>query len=175
MRIKECFRSLKHIFLNCLQDFGQFFCQLIHCHYNFFSCVTANDNNLTIFNIFWSDFDTCRDSDHFLLAEFPSRALFRIIDGSSVSCCLQYCKQFISFVKHTLFVLCDRDHSCLNWRNVRRKYQTTVISMYHDDGSDDTCGQSPGCLIYAVQFVFFIRIADSIRIRKRISEEMTGS
>ena len=45
-----------------------------------------SDNDATM-----GDFDTCRDTEHFLFAEFPSRTLFRIIDLHAVSSFLQRC------------------------------------------------------------------------------------
>ena len=72
-------------------------------------------------------------------------------------------------------MLRDRDDPCLDRSDPWRKYKTAVIAVYHDNGANDSGRKSPGCLIYAVEFIILIGIFDIERIRECISEEMACS
>ena len=114
MSIQEVFRSVIHITLDCLEDLTQFHCDLIHRYHDLLTIITTNNDNLILLNILRSDLDTCRDTKHLLLREFPSRTLLRIINLHSVSGFLKFSKQFICFVKHAFLVLSNRNHTTFN-------------------------------------------------------------
>ena len=172
MCLKECLCFLKHVLLHRLKNLCQLCCNLIERNYDLFSCITTNDNRLVILNILRSDLNTCRDSENLLSAELPSRCFVWIIDFHFVSCCLQCIKKFICLIKYAFLMLGDRDHHRLNRCNSRWNHKTAVISVYHDQCSDYSCGHSPGCLVNFMQFIIFICILNVKCIRERISEEM---
>ena len=140
MLIKERFCLCIEVFLDCLEDLAKFGRDLIDGNNDLLSCITAYNYDLSVLDIFRTDFDTCRDTEHLLLTELPSRALLGIIDLRAVPRCLQRCKKLVRFVKHTFFVLCDRNDSRLHRCDPRRKHQTTVVAVYHDDRADDSGG-----------------------------------
>ena len=172
MRIKECFCSFEHIILHCLKNFSKFCCKLVQRNTDLLSCITAYDNCLVILDIFRSDFDTCRDSKDLLSAELPSRCFIRIVNLYFVSCCLQCINKFICLIKNTFFMLGDRDDHCLYRCDSRWNNKSAVISVYHDQRTNDSCGQSPGCLIYFVKFVILIRILNTECTWEGASEEV---
>ena len=143
MVVQECLCLCIQVFLDRLKDLTQLCRDLIDRYDDLLSRIAAHDYDLSILDIFRSDLDTRRDTEHLLLAELPPRALLGIIDLRAVACCLQRVKQLIRFVKYAFFVLRDRDHSHLYRRDPRREHQTTVIAVYHDDRPDDPCGQPP--------------------------------
>lgn len=79
MRIQKCLCFVEQRSLYSLQNFREFCCHFVDRNDNLFSCVTAYYNNLSVLDILRTDFNTCRNSEHFLLTELPSRALLRII------------------------------------------------------------------------------------------------
>src|SRR5699024_2795506 len=78
--VQECFCSCIHILLNCLEKFSQCCRYLVDCYNSLLSCVTSYKDCLAVFDIFRSKFHTYRNSKHLLLAEFPSRTLFGLVD-----------------------------------------------------------------------------------------------
>ena len=154
--------TLQHIFLDCFQDFLYFLHKLIKCNSIFLSCITTADHSLTILDILRAALDTDRNTTHFLLCEFESRALVCVVYFYADSCCL----------KNALFSLLDRDDHCLYRSDSRRQYQTAVITMYHDDCTDHTCCHAPGCLMYILKFIFFICILDAECSCKSIAKVM---
>ena len=50
------------------------------------------------------------------------------------------------------------------WRDPRRKHQTTVVPVYHDDCPDQAGGHAPGGLVDVFQLVVLIRKLDFKRL-----------
>ena len=79
--------TLQHIFLDCFQDFLYFLHKLIKCNSIFLSCITTANDSLTILDILRAALDTNRNTTHFLLCEFESRALVCVVYFYADSCC----------------------------------------------------------------------------------------
>ena len=93
MAVQELFCAVVHILLFLFKDFTQFYSNLIQRYNDLLTIVTTYNHNLILLDIFWSNLDTCRNSEDLLLREFPSRALVGIINLHSVSGFFQLVKQ----------------------------------------------------------------------------------
>ena len=137
------FCTFQHIILHSFQCFANFSSQFIQCNYLFFSGVTANDYCLTCFNILRTDFHTKRNTTDFLFTELPAGALVGIVYFYFITSFNQAALQFSCFFQYACFMLSDGNNHNLNRCNSGRQYQTAVITVNHDDRTDDACGHTP--------------------------------
>ena len=110
--------------------------------------VSAHQHCLVLLHILWPNLHTKRHAAHLTVSELPARALVRIIHLYSVSCLCKALLQLICLIQHAFLLLLYRYHHNLDRSDSRRKHQTVVIAVHHDDGADDTGAHAPGCLVY---------------------------
>ena len=165
-----CSCTLQHIMLLRLQYLCHLFCQLINICGDLLSRISADNHSHTCLDILRSEFDTNRDTAHFLLREFPSRTLLRIIQLHAQSC---FCKRrfdLICLLKYALLLLTDRDDHDLCRGNPRRKYKSAVVTVYHNDRTDHTGRHTPGSLMYILQGIILICKLYAISLCKAVAE-----
>ena len=72
--------------------------------------------------------------------------------------------------------MCIRDSDNSLYRSdPRRQHQTGIITMNHDDRTDQTGSHTPGSLMYILQLIIFIRKLNAKCTCKSITEVMAGT
>ena len=135
--------SFQHFLLHSIQNFLYLCCKLFEFHYVFLSSISSADNSLSVLDILRTALDSYWNTAHFLLCEFESRALVCSICLHADSSCLKDLGKLLSFLKNAFFSLLDRDHNCLNRSDSWRKYESAVVTVNHDQGTDHTGSHSP--------------------------------
>ena len=168
--ISVCTCFLEHIGLNFFQKFIYFCLKFIQADNNLLTCITACQDSLIGFDILRSDFNTNRDAAHLCLCKFPARF---------VVCCIQFHSetaesvfQFFCFLKDTFLVLGNWNNNHLCRSDHWRQDKTIVVTVNHDNSTDQTGCHTPGCLMDILQFIFFICVLNAEGSCKTITEVM---
>ena len=156
-----CTCALQHFLLHKIKNFLNFGRKFFKGNDIFLSCITTADNSLSVLDILRSTFDTNRNSSHFLLCEFESRASVGVVYFDTDASCLECCKQFICFLKNAFFALLDRNDDCLSRSDSRRQDKSAVVTVNHDDRTDHTCCHTPGCLVYVFQCIVLVCVLNA--------------
>ena len=119
---------------------------------------------IRFFDILWPDFNTNRDAAHLCLCKFPARF---------VVCCIQFHSETAESVCSVL--LLSQGHLLVlgNWNNNHlcrsdhwRQDKTIVVTVNHDNSTDQTGCHTPGCLMDILQFIFFICVLNAKALAK---------
>ena len=175
MRVSVCSCTLQHVMLLLLQHLRYLLRKLLNRCGNLFACISAHDHCHTIFDILRSKLNTHRNSAHLLLREFPSRALLGIVEFHAKSALCKCFFNLVCFFQNALLLLTDRNDHNLRRCNMRRKHQSAVVAVYHDDRSDHTGRHTPGSLMNVFQLVIFVCKLNAECLCKSIAKIVAGT
>ena len=134
---------LVHFGLNRIEQRCCLRLHLVQRHVNFLSRVAAHKDALVILDIFGSDFNAERYAAHLALAELPARALVRSVHLHAQAFFYQTVTKRVCLVEHTLLLLLDWNDHNLGRRHLWRKFETGIVSVYHNDRADETRRHPP--------------------------------
>ena len=147
MAVTVCSCSLQHILLHGLENLCSLGLQIFQCYLDLLSGVTAADHALAGLDIFRADLHTDRVTSHLSLCELEAGSLVAVIYFYAEALS-QAVSQFISLVQNAFLFLHNRYDADLDRSHTGRNYQTFVVTVYHDQCTDQTGRHTPGSLIY---------------------------
>ena len=114
--------SLSHteVFYQSSQDLSQLFSNLINGNNDLFSCIAADNYDLSVLDIFRSDFNTGGNAKHLLLAEFAARTLTRNNRSSRgiLLPSLDDASSYVSDNSKYIEVMCDRRNTLISLKEI---------------------------------------------------------
>ena len=165
--------AVVHILLHLCQGLLHFICQVVQSNRYLLVGIAAHQNGLSCLNILRADLHTQRNALHLAVRELVARSAVGIIylhteGGQSLLHILRSGKD--AFLLHL-----NRNDHHLGGRHIRRKNQSVVIAVHHDDGADHAGGHAPGCLVDILEFIVFVQVLDLKSSRKAFAEVVAGA
>ncbi|MNV28842.1 hypothetical protein D3C71_1200470 [compost metagenome] len=146
MILAEFQGTFEHFIMNLLEHCLYLFNKVLLLNYLLLTCDTGYDNANAILHIAWSKLQAHRYTAHFIFIELPTwRYIRTIIHTYTNTCVLQLLEQLVCPSNHGFasFRRSDRNHNHLSWRYLRWQNKTTVITMHHNQRTNQACSGSP--------------------------------
>ena len=147
MAVTMCSCSLQHFLLHGLQDLGCLGLQILQSDFDLLSGITTADHALACLDILRPDLHTNRITSHLSLCELEAGGLVTVI-YLDTEILRQAVSQLIRLVENAFLFLHNGYNADLDGCHTGRDHQAFVITMYHDQCTDQTGGHTPGGLMY---------------------------
>ena len=134
--------SFEHLLLHGLKKFAYPAYNIIEGNFDLLPCIPADENALACLDVLGTDLETKRISSHLCLGEFPSGSLVGIVNLDSCNF-RKLIPEFISLVENAFLLLLDGNDAKLYGSNPGRKYKSLVVSVNHDERTDESGGHAP--------------------------------
>ena len=174
MAVSVCSCSLKHVFLYTLKYFSKFRLKFIQRNFCLFSVVSSYNYTFICFYVLRTNLHSYRDTAHFLVCKLKARCLITVIKLNSEVCAEPVFK-LISLLKHSFFILHNRNYHNLCRSNSRWEHKSVIVSMYHNNCPYHSGTYSPGSLMCILYTVILIGECYIIGSCKAVSEVVAGT
>ena len=147
MAVAMCSSSLQHFLLHGLQDLSCLGLQILQRHLGLLPGIATADHALACLDILRADLHTDRITSHLSLCELETGGLVTVI-YLNTEILRQTVSQLIRLVENAFLFLHNGYNADLDRCYTGRDHQTFVITVYHDQCTDQTGGHTPGGLMY---------------------------
>ena len=147
MAVAVCSCSLQHLLLHGLQDLGCLGLQILQSHLGLLPGIATADHALACLDILGADLHSDRITSHLSLCELEAGGLVAVIHLDT-EILRQAISQLIRLVEYAFLFLHNGYNADLDGCHTGRDHQTFVITVYHDQCTDQTGGHTPGGLMY---------------------------
>ena len=169
------FCAVIHIVLHGIKQLFERVCKAVDGNEEFFVRITANKNNLIVFDVLRTDFKTNGYALHLPLVELPTRALVAVVEFNANTCIGKHFLQLICLVENAGLMLCNGQYDELHGRNARREHKPAVVAVSHDKAADHAGADAPARCEAVFMPALAAEISDVICLCKMVAEIMTRS
>ena len=162
-------------FLHIVQNLGEALLQFFQRHGNLFAVIPSDANAASVFQILGAQLYTKRNALHLILGTLPAQRVVAVINLCPETGSLDSAVKRLRCFQNAFLMLGYGNDNHLNRGNFRRKHQSGIVAVGHDDSADNSRGKAPACLEGILLRVVLVSKCDIKLAGKAVSEEMAGT
>ena len=177
--VAECLGLEEDVLLNVLEQVHHVFYDAVKADGRLFKCVATHNLDSILFVVASTHNQTHGHTLQFVVGKLEARALVVgviILDADTeFSQLVDHGAQLITDGLQLFAAFADRYDNHLDRSELRRKYQSVVVAVGHDERTDKAGRHTPGGSPYILRLVILVQEGNVKRLGEVLTQEVAGS